>query len=73
MTTAHQQMATYVQALRDLAFSMAEYPAEWPDDLLAEVDNLAAAIKGSAQSERLFRAVGVDRGTACPVETLPTI
>jgi hypothetical protein len=50
-------MEELVQELRDLAFSIQEYPAEWPDALLAEVDNLSAAIKGGAQTERLTRAL----------------
>lgn len=52
-------MGEMVQSLRDLAFSVGEYPAEWPDDLLAEVANLASAVKGAADTERLVRAMGV--------------
>ena len=51
-------MNDLVQRLRDLEHSLREYPAEWPDDLLAEVDNLAAVVKGHAQVERLVRATG---------------
>ncbi len=55
-------MNEMVQHLRDLAFSLSEYPAEWPDDLLAEVDNLSAWVKGMAQTERLVRATGAYEG-----------
>lgn len=51
-------MNELVQGLRDLAASITEYPAEWPDDLLAEVENLAQRIKGQAATERLVRATG---------------
>ncbi len=57
-------MDHYVQALRDLHHSLAEYPAEWPDDVLAEVGNLAAAVKGMADTERLVRATGAYEGAA---------
>jgi len=50
-------MQPLVQGLRDLAHSLDEYPAEWPDDLLTEVDNLAAKVRGAAQTERLTRAL----------------
>lgn len=53
-------MQEMVQALRGLWHSVSEYPAEWPDDLLAEVGNIAAAVKGAAQTEQLFRALNAD-------------
>ncbi len=61
-------MQRMVDSLRDLAHSLSEYPAEWPDDLLAEVDNLAAMVKGCVQTERLIRAAaGYDDGTDADV------
>jgi hypothetical protein len=53
--------AQLVQNLRDLERSLREHPAEWPDDLLAEVDGLAARTKGLAATERLGRALGQPR------------
>lgn len=49
-----------VQHLRDLAHSLGEYPAEWSDDLLAEVANLAVLVRGMAETERLTRALTVE-------------
>lgn len=57
-------MDALVEALRDLFHSLREYPADWSDDHLAEVGNLAAAVKGCADTERLTRALGL------PDETL---
>ena len=53
-------MQELVQALRDLRYSLNEYGAEWPDDLLAEVGNLAASVKGLADTEALYRALRDD-------------
>lgn len=51
-------MNELVQALRDLEHSLREHPAEWPGDLLADIGNLAAAVKGHADTELLIRATG---------------
>ncbi len=46
-----------LDAMRNVHHSITETPAEWPDDLLAELDNLTANLKGLVQTERLVRAL----------------
>ncbi len=51
-------MNELLRAFRDLHHSLSEYPAEWSDDALAEISNVAAAVKGAADTEMLIRATG---------------
>ncbi len=53
-------MNELVQGLRDLVFSLQEHPAEWPEDLLAEVGSLGVQARGLAETERLKRALTND-------------
>jgi hypothetical protein len=58
-------MDDLLQALRDVNVLLAEQPAEFSDDALAEITNLAQSIRGSAEVERLHRATSPDyRGSA---------
>lgn len=49
-----------MEALRTLEFSLSDHPADWPDDLLAEVGNVAKIVAGLADTERLMRALKGD-------------
>ena len=54
-----------IATLRDLWRDISDRPAEWSHDHLAEVENMAAALKGCAATERLRRALS-PRGKAQP-------
>ncbi len=46
-----------VYALRDILRNIVETPADQDDDFLADAANICAQIKGSADTERLRRAM----------------
>jgi hypothetical protein len=46
-----------ITALTDIVFNLEETPADQSADFLAEVSNLAARIKGLADTEMLARAL----------------
>lgn len=52
--------ADLMQGLRDIVTSMSEYAPDWGDADLAEAGNLAARLKGVADTERLVRALGAE-------------
>lgn len=53
-------MDDLLQALRDLTHSVADHPAEWSDDHLAEISNLSATLRGHVETERLYRAANFE-------------
>jgi hypothetical protein len=53
-------MDELLQALRDLNLLLAEQPAEFTDDHLAEITNVAQSIRGAAEVERMYRATSPD-------------
>lgn len=53
-------MDELVEALRTLELSLKDHPADWSDDHLAEVGNVAKIVAGLADTERLLRALRGD-------------
>lgn len=49
-----------IQAMRDLLFSFQECPADQPADILAQASNVAAQLKGVADTEMLTRALTLE-------------